>query len=176
MFPLQGVNLANIVKDLSLYTSAGGEGGEPAKHPVVAAVEHLKKECDKQPVDNKAVQVLVFATVFSDRMLFRFGVEIFSRSNVCSSSFRTQLETSKLNVIPTWQGAAWPGKTTRIPVCWRPARSSRPMQILCGVFFPLSVHCVTGNQICWTKKGSRGIVMQFALQMRTVLVLTFVNC
>ena len=50
------MNLANIVKDLSLY-AAGSDGPEGAKHPVVAAVEKLQEETSKEPMDKEEIQV-----------------------------------------------------------------------------------------------------------------------
>ena len=50
------MNLANIVKDLSLYTTGSG-GPEGAKHPVVAAVEKLQEETSKEPMDKEEIQV-----------------------------------------------------------------------------------------------------------------------
>ena len=50
------MNLANIVKDLSLYTT-GSDGPEAAKHPVVVAVEKLQEETSKDPVDKEEIQV-----------------------------------------------------------------------------------------------------------------------
>ena len=50
------MNLANIVKNLSLYTTGSG-GPEGAKHPVVAAVEKLQEETSKEPMDKEEIQV-----------------------------------------------------------------------------------------------------------------------
>ena len=50
------MNLANIVKDLSLYTT-GCDGPEGTKHPVVVAVEKLQEETSKEPVDKEEIQV-----------------------------------------------------------------------------------------------------------------------
>ena len=50
------MNLANIVRDLSLYSPGGGDT-EPGKHPVVAAVEELQNEAAKDPVNKEEIQV-----------------------------------------------------------------------------------------------------------------------
>ena len=50
---MQGVDLSNIVRDLSLQSS--GNGDVPAKHPVVAAVEALASSLQTEPIDNDLV-------------------------------------------------------------------------------------------------------------------------
>ena len=50
------MNLASVVKDLSLYTN-DSDGTETAKHLVVAAVEQLHSEITKESADKAAVQV-----------------------------------------------------------------------------------------------------------------------